>query len=137
MKRFAAVFIALATCYSINGIAEVTGFSPEKVETRIKELHTKLKISDAQEDAWKTVTQEMRDTAKALMDLNEAREKNAKTMAALDDLKSYGEIASLHADTMKKFLDAFTPLYNGMTDDQKKNADDIFRGHKESRRKQK
>ena len=113
------------------------GFSPEGTETRITDLHSKLKINDAQEALWKTVTQEMRDNAKAMKDVAESREKKAKDMSALDDLKSYSEIASLHADGMKKFLDVFTPLYNAMSDDQKKNADEIFRGHKETMKKHK
>jgi protein CpxP len=138
MKQLVAVFFALALMHSLPVFADESKVdSPDAVETRVTELHTKLKITDGQEDIWKNVTKEMRDSAKAMKDLNETREHGAKTMTALDDLKSYGEIAALHADSMKKFLVAFTPLYNAMSDDQKKNADDIFRGHKDAKRMKK
>ena len=142
-KRFTFIFAALALGASLSAFADdgskmgKMSDNPAAVETRIKELHAKLKINDGQEALWKTVAQQMRDSAKAMREMNETRETNTGTMSAVDDLKSYGEIASMHADSMKKFLDAFTPLYNNMTDDQKKNADEIFRGHKEAKRNKK
>jgi periplasmic protein CpxP/Spy len=145
MKRIALAFVALTLACSFSALADDDAGkkpnakmdSPEAVETRIKELHTKLKITDAQEDLWKTVSQEMRDSGKAMRDLSGTREEKTKTMTAIDDLNSYAEIATLHAESMKKFVSVFTPLYNNMSDDQKKNADEIFRGHKDSKRKQK
>ena len=50
-------------------------------------------------------------------------------MTAIDDLKSYSEIADAHADGLKKFIPAFEPLYAGMSDAQKKSADTLFRQH--------
>jgi hypothetical protein len=47
-------------------------------------------------------------------------------MNAVDDLKSYGEIAEAHAAGIKKFVEAFEPLYSSMSDDQKKAADRAF-----------
>jgi periplasmic protein CpxP/Spy len=107
----------------------------EPVELRIKELHDKLKITDAQEELWTKVTKEMRDHAKATQDMIGTRNQNATQMTAIDDLKSYADIAQLHADGMKQFLTVFSPLYTAMTDTQKKNADDVFREHKDGRAK--
>jgi hypothetical protein len=103
----------------------------ERVEARITDLHAKLQITPAQEDLWKNVTQEMRDKAKTIDGLQRARFEKADTMTAVDDFKSYGEVADAHADGIKKFIPVFAALYNSMSDDQKKNADTIFRSRLE------
>ena len=102
---------------------------PDRVEARIKELQTKLKITPAQEELWSNVAQVMRDNAKTMEALTKARTEGASTMTAIDDLKSYSEIADAHADGLKKFIQAFEPLYAAMSDAQKKSADKLFRQH--------
>jgi hypothetical protein len=102
---------------------------PDRVEARIKELQTKLKITPAQEELWNNVTQVMRDNAKTMEALIKARTGAASTMTAIDDLKSYAEIVEAHADGIRKFIPAFEPLYAGMSDAQKKAADMLFRHH--------
>ena len=101
----------------------------DRVEARIKELHTKLNITPAQEEQWNNVAQAMRDNAKTMEPLIKARLEKARTMTAIDDLKSYSAIADAHADGLKKFIPAFEPLYAGMSDAQKKSADTLFRQH--------
>ena len=102
---------------------------PDRVEARIKELQTKLKITPAQEELWNNVTQVMRDNATTMEALTKARSEEASTMTAIDDLKSYGEIVEAHADGIRKFIPAFEPLYASMSDAQKKAADTLFRRH--------
>jgi hypothetical protein len=111
----------------------------ERVEMRIKELHAKLKITPAQEELWNGVTQAMRDDAKTMEALIKARMEKEGTMTAVDDLKSYSEIAQAHADGLKKFIPAFEPLYASMSDAQKKDADKLFhhQDQKKSRAKRK
>ncbi|HVJ52961.1 MAG TPA: Spy/CpxP family protein refolding chaperone [Aliidongia sp.] len=106
----------------------------DTVETRIKSLHDKLKITDAQSAQWDTFATAMRDGAKATGDLIKTRQENGASMTAVDDTKSYADIAQAHADSAKKIADAFAPLYAAMSDDQKKNADSVF-GHWEGRGK--
>ena len=101
----------------------------DRVEARIKELHAKLMITPEQEEAWNGVAQAMRDDAKTMEELIKARTENASTMSAVDDLKSYGEIAQAHADGLKNFITVFEPLYASMSDAQKKIADTLFRHH--------
>ena len=48
-------------------------------------------------------------------------------MTAVDDLKSYGEIADAHANGIKKLTPVFADLYASMSDAQKKEADTLFR----------
>jgi len=109
----------------------------DRVEARIKELHTKLKITPAQEELWNNVAQVMRDNAKTMEALIRTRSEKAGTMTAIDDLKSYSEIAEAHADGLKKFIPAFEPLYAGMSDAQKKSADTLFRQHGRTKSKAK
>jgi protein CpxP len=98
----------------------------DTVETRIKTLHSKLKITNAQEPLWTSFAQTMRDGASATGELIKARQAGAGTMNALDDTKSYADIAQAHAESAKKLAAAFEPLYAAMSDDQKKNADLVF-----------
>ena len=100
----------------------------DPVEARIKDLHTRLKITPAQEDLWANVTQVMRENAKTMDALRKTRSEKAQTMTAVEDFASYGEITDVHADGIKKFVPVFSALYDSMSDDQKKNADTMFRG---------
>lgn len=101
----------------------------DRAEARIKELHTKLKITKDQEDLWSKVADAMRDNEKMMEPLHKGRSEKAKTASAVDDLKSYSAIADAHAEGLKKFIPVFAALYDSMSDDQKKNADTVFRTH--------
>ena len=105
----------------------------DRVEARITMLQTKLAITPAQDDLWKTVTQVMRDNAQTMEALTKARAAQSKTMTAIDDLNSYSEIAEAHAAGLKKFIPVFQALYASMSDAQKAQADTVFRGHQRSR----
>jgi hypothetical protein len=99
----------------------------DDVEARIKALHSDLHITAAQEPLWQNVAQVMRDNAKAMVDLRNAETQNAKSMSAVDALKSYATVIDAHADGMHKFIPIFQPLYDSMSDAQKKTADAVFR----------
>jgi periplasmic protein CpxP/Spy len=109
----------------------------DRTEERIKKLHETLKITPEQEDLWKAFIQVMRDNAKTMDEMSIARAEKAKSMNALEDLKSYSEIVQAHADGLNKYVSAFEPLYASMSDEQKKNADLMFRGggHKKGKKK--
>jgi hypothetical protein len=101
----------------------------DRVEARITQLHSTLKITPAQEELWKNVTQVMRDNAQQMEALTKARADKAKTMTAVEDLSSYAEIADAHAAGLKKFVPVFDALYASMSDAQKADANTMFRGH--------
>lgn len=103
------------------------GAPAETVEQRIADLHQRLRITADQEPLWKNVAQEMRDDAKAVEAAAKARQDKLATMTALDSLRSSQTVVQTHADRLNKMLDAFAPLYAAMNDDQKKNADAVFR----------
>jgi protein CpxP len=131
-------FIVLA-CTTLS-LAASKSATPkaDRVEVRIKELHTALKITPEQEELWNNVAQVMRDNAKTMDTLSTARG-NAKPMNAVESFKSYGEITEAQADGTKKFIPVFEALYNSMSDAQKKNADTVFahRDHKKPKAKAK
>ena len=135
-KPTGTMIVAQATSPAPTGLAKSTaptktakGTHSERVESRISEMHTKLKITPAEEGQWNSVAQVMRDNAKTLDTLTQARISNASTMTAIADLKSYSEITDAHAEGLKKFVAAFQPLYDSMSDAQKKGADMLFQGH--------
>jgi hypothetical protein len=99
----------------------------DRTETHILKMHSLLKITPAQEELWKAVTDVMRENAKTLSELHKARAEKGKAMNAVEDLRSYGEILDAHAEGLKTLLPAFEGLYNSMSDEQKKNADLIFK----------
>ncbi len=101
----------------------------DQVETRIKDLHRKLKITTAQESQWNSFAQVMRENAQAVDAVLKERAENLHAMNAVEDLRSYEKLADAHADGLKKLVPAFETLYNSMSDDQKKTADAVFAKH--------
>jgi hypothetical protein len=99
----------------------------ERTEQRIAGMHGKLMITAAQEELWTKVAVVMTDNAKAMDTLTQARMDHAKAMTAVDDLKSYGEIADAHAEGIRKLTPVFATLYASMSDPQKAEADTLFR----------
>jgi hypothetical protein len=127
-----ARLITAATLVTTLAFAPAVVFAADKVahedraELRIKDMHAKLKITTAEEDQWAKVAAVMRDNAKTMDTLTQARVDHAKDMTAVDDLKSYGEIAEAHAAGIKKLTPVFADLYASMSDAQKKEADTLF-----------
>ncbi|HEY0523476.1 MAG TPA: Spy/CpxP family protein refolding chaperone [Stellaceae bacterium] len=105
------------------------GNRADVVEARITALHDELKITPAQSAQWNDVAQVMRENAHSMETLVRQRSRNAQAMTAIDDLRSYEEIAEAHADGVKRLLPAFQALYDTMSPEQKKTADAAFRHH--------
>lgn len=99
----------------------------DRVEQRIKEMHTKLKITAAEEAQWNKVAEVMRDDAKNMDALRAEKIADAPTMTAVDDLKAYSELAQAHVDGIKKLIPVFEDLYSSLSPAQKKEADTMFR----------
>jgi hypothetical protein len=127
MRSIAGALLAATIALAPGVVLAAKAVALDRAEARITDMHAKLKITAAQEDQWAKVAEVMRDNGKKMDALTQARFANAKTMSAVDDLKSYAEIADAHADGLKKFTPAFASLYAGMSDAQKKEADTLFR----------
>jgi LTXXQ motif family protein len=126
-RAVAAAALVATVAFASGPVIAAKASDEARVEARIKNMHTKLTITNAQEDQWAKVAHVMRDNAKTMDALTQARSEHAKTMTAVDDLKSYGEITDAHADGIKKFTPVFATLYASLSDAQKKEADVLFR----------
>jgi protein CpxP len=120
---------APATTAAASPAAEVKRPGADRIEARITELHHKLHITTDQAALWTSVAQAMRDSANTIHVSLMDRSAHAKTMNAVDDLKSYQVLANDHADGLKHLIPAFEALYAAMTPAQQKNADRVFAEH--------
>lgn len=126
-RAAAALAIAATIALAATPVLAAGSAREAGVESHITNMHSKLKITAAEEEQWAKVADVMRDNAKEMDQLNNARMANAKSMNAVDDLKSYGEMTDVHAGEIKKFTAAFSALYADMSDAQKVQADELFR----------
>ena len=99
----------------------------DRAEAGIKDLHSKLKITEAQEGLWNKVSQVMRANTKTMDSLMRVRDEKIKTMNAVEDLKSYSEVTDAQAAGLKKFISAFEALYASLSEEQKRDADRLFK----------
>ena len=126
----ATALLATLTFASAQAVAAKPS-AEDRVEARITQLHTLIDITPAQESQWGKVAEVMRDNTKTLDALSKMRSEHTKTMTAVEDMKSYGEIAAAHVDGINKLIPVFEVLYDSMSDAQKKEADEAFRfGHR-------
>lgn len=98
----------------------------DQIENRITDLRKKLRVTATEEPQWNDLAQVMRDNATQMRDSVAERSAKVKTMNAVDDLRSYEQIADEHADGLKHLVTAFEALYTEMTPAQQKNADRVF-----------
>jgi hypothetical protein len=102
------------------------------VEARIRDLHKKLHITEAQKPQWDALATVMRDNAQAMVDLQKQRAADSQSMSAVEVIKSYESVIEAHESGMKKFVPPFEALYNTMSDTQKKSADSLFRNREKT-----
>ena len=104
------------------------------VEKRIADLRAKLKITPDEGKPFDDFAQVMRDNANRMGDLVKDRTQGMATMTALDHMKAYEAMSQAHADNMQRLVPAFSRLYDAMTPEQKKLADQSFRDFGTGRR---
>jgi periplasmic protein CpxP/Spy len=111
----------------------------DRVESRIKSLHDHLKITSAQEPQWNAVAQVMRENAQSIDAVVQQRHQTPE-MTAVDDLKAYQAIQEAHVKNVQRLIPPFQALYDTLSPEQKKAADDAFsqarRGPRRAMKKQ-
>ncbi len=134
-RRCAALLVAAAlTSLTTPLAAQPTGSVPAQrgpdaraaVENRIAELHSRLRITAAQQAQWDALTQVMRENA-AHMRQVVAEHGRTQNMSALDDLRAYASVTQAHAEDMQRLVPAFQTLYEAMSPEQQQVADTTFR----------
>jgi len=123
---FADVNIASAATSKTKTSAVAKTSAVDHAEDRIKQLQGALKITAAQEELWKTVTEVMRENAKNMDAFTKERAERAKAVNSVERMKLHSEISEVRLEHMKKFIPPFEALYNSMTDEQRKTTDAIF-----------
>jgi uncharacterized membrane protein YfbV (UPF0208 family) len=103
----------------------------ERVEQRIKELYSQLRITPAERPQWDQFAQVMRENAREMDQAWLQRVDTFQSLNAVQNMQSYEQIAEQHAQHVQKLVPAFQDLYNSMPDEQKRLADQVFRANAE------
>lgn len=106
-------------------------FDPGRhIEGRIAFLRAELKITPAQAAAFDRVAAAMRENVKDMAKLHEQhRADHDKPKSAVERLEMMEKFGEMHTQHEQRFLAAFKPLYDSLSDEQKKTADELFGGH--------
>lgn len=110
--------------------------TPDQVAAHIATLHQQLGITPAEEGAWNSFAQVMRDNAARFHDAIMQRRDRLAGMSAADNMQSYADLVTQRAQDLQALNKAFRTLYDGFSDAQKKQADTLFRrsdGHDQAR----
>ena len=94
---------------------------------RIAFLKAELKITPQQEAQWSKVAEAMSVNAKATDAARAQISEGPKT--AVQALETRGHMAETMAKNTERLLVAFRPLYQNLSPDQQKMADEILAGH--------
>ena len=107
------------------------------IEGRIAFLHAELKITPEQKAQWDKVAAVMRENAKSDAQLfEEMRAERGEKTDALARMNARIKFSEARLASTKRFLEAFAPLYESLTEEQKQTADELFgrRGHRKMMR---
>jgi periplasmic protein CpxP/Spy len=99
----------------------------QMAEQRIADLHTRLHVTAAQQSSWDQFAQVMRDNAKDVDQAYQQRAASFDKMNAVENMQSYAQIEQTRAQDMQKLVPAFQTLYTALSDQQKQQADMLFR----------
>ena len=97
------------------------------VDQRIRTLQSQLGITEAQMPLWTAFAQAMRDNAAGTDALFTQRASGVASMSAVENMRSYAQIARAYADNTERLATAFESLYASLAETQKQAADTLFR----------
>lgn len=100
------------------------------IEGRIAFLKAELKLTAQQQPLFDRLADEMRASAKAMQERHAQRHQVSATpaapLSALERLERRSEMMKDMAATQDRYLAAFRPLYQSLSDEQKKTADELL-----------
>jgi hypothetical protein len=103
---------------------------PSHIEGRIAYLQAELHITAEQMPLWNAVADVLRQNDAAMRatwtDLRHDRDDGDDDVSAVDRLAAMQKMAETRAQNLGKLLTAAKPLYEAMSADQKKNADELL-----------
>ena len=103
---------------------------PSHIDGRLAFLKAELKITPAQEPQWDRVAQALRQNDQERREAFEQMRANRdQPHNALQHLEMRARLSAQRAQQTDRFLAAFRPLYDSLSDVQKKSADDLMAPH--------
>jgi hypothetical protein len=96
------------------------------IDGRIAFLKAQLKITPQQEGQWQKVEAAMRENAKALDQAISTARQDRGDRNAVDRLEMRGQFAKMRAENSDRMLAAFKPLYDTLSPEQQKMADQLI-----------
>ena len=103
----------------------------DHIEGRLAFLKTELKITDAQAPQWNAFADVVRASAAqktSMMKQGSPMMQGRATLSLPQRLDLQETHMAAHLDMLRKMKGALLPLYTSFTDDQKRSADELFRG---------
>jgi hypothetical protein len=134
---FANANLSFAASGTKKSTAVTRTTAVEHTEAQIKQLQDELKITEAQQVLWNNLTQVMLENAKEMDALTKDKAENIKTMNAVEYMKFHSQITEALLGEQKKLIPTFETFYAGLSDEQKKSTDTIFRTGKHGKHKMK
>ncbi|MBM3567946.1 MAG: hypothetical protein FJX46_04230 [Alphaproteobacteria bacterium] len=125
MRSILQAVLFLAGLVPALALAQTELPSPRHFEGRIAYMKTLLDIKPEQQALWAKVEDAMRQGNTAARAVMEKSIAERDKMDALRRLELRAEMADAHSAGVKRFAEAFRPLYAALSDDQKKLADDL------------
>jgi hypothetical protein len=107
---------------------------PASLEQRAERMKERLKITDAQKPQWDALVGVMQKQAKAFASARaefwqrKANGETPKTLTTPERMAARDQALQTRLDNRREFTTAFAALYNTMSPDQKKIADDLLSG---------
>jgi len=116
------------TTHTRNASSRPAGETMEQLaERRINDLRARLHITPQQQSQWDQFAQAMRDNAKELDQAYQQRAASFGSMNAIENMQSYAQIEQTRTQGLQKLVPAFQAVYASLSDEQKKQADELFR----------
>jgi hypothetical protein len=100
-----------------------------KVEQRIRDMYATLHITNAQDAEWNAFAQVMLDNAQAMDTAVQQKSGDRSKLSAPEILNSYAAISTQHAQNVERLSAALEVLYAGLSPEQKRMADELFRNY--------
>jgi periplasmic protein CpxP/Spy len=97
----------------------------QAVEQQTTELKKQLQITPQQESQFDAFAKQMHSNAQAMDSALREQQQNPPKNA-VDDLKAIERLAETQLDGLKKLVPVFQSLYDSLSDQQKKTADQVF-----------
>jgi periplasmic protein CpxP/Spy len=105
--------------------AGAQGPRDDQLERYLADLHKKLRITPAQEQQFQAFADVMRGNTQAMGAAMRQQEQNPNRNA-VEDMRASQQMTEAEAEGLKRLLPAFEALYGGLSDQQKRTADQIM-----------